>query len=295
VENSNSSAPESSGTGTTGAPLVEQVKQQTQQVAQQAGEKAGQVVEQVRDQVKSQLSERKEQAAGGLGTVAQALRQTGETLRTGEQAAVAQAADSAAQFVDQVSGYLRDKDIDDLVGEVENFARTNPAVFLGSAFVLGFMAARFLKSSTPSPAPAGGGYNGGDYGTGGTSAYESYDALVPTTSEPVTARSGSDLDLIPDQFSGTSGGGGAAVGLGASGSLGTSSALDMDTDAGLGTGLGTSPDVGTGLGTGLGTGTDLGTGTGLGADADLDTDTDLGTGADVDADADTLITRSDDR
>ena len=287
MENSNSSAPENSGTGTTGAPLVEQVKQQTQQVAQQAGEKAGQVVEQVRDQVKSQLSERKEQAAGGLGTVAQALRQTGETLRTEEQAGVAQAADSAAQLVDQISGYLRDRDIDDLVGEVENFARTNPAVFLGSAFVLGFMAARFLKSSAPSPASAGGGYNGGDYGTGGTSAYESYDALVPTTAEPVTARSGSDLDLIPDQFGGTSGGGGAAVGLGASGSLGTSSALDTDTDAGLGTGLGTgtSPDVGTGLGTG----TDLGTGTGLSADADLGTDTD------VDTDADRLITRSDDR
>jgi len=270
VENSNSSAPENSGTGTPGAPLIEQVKQQTQQVAQQAGEKAGQVVEQVRDQVKSQLSERKEQAAGGLGTVAQALRQTGETLRTGQQAGVAQAADSAAQFVDQVSGYLRDKDIDDLVGEVENFARTNPAVFLGSAFVVGFMAARFLKSSTPSPAPPEGSYGNGGY-SGASSAYESYDALVPADTPPVTARTGEDLDLIPDQFSGATAGG-AAVGLGASGSTGSSSLLDSDVD--------TSPGVGTGLDA------DLGTGTGLGTDTDVDTDVDA---------APELLTRSDDR
>ena len=278
MENSNSSAPENSGTGTPGAPLIEQVKQQTQQVVGQAGEKAGQVVGQVRNQVKTQLSDKKVEAAGGLGTVAQALRQTGETLRTGQQEGVAQAADTAAQFVDQVSGYLRDKDIDDLVGEVENFARTNPAVFLGSAFVLGFMAARFLKSSTPSPALPEGSYGNGGY-AGASSAYESYDALVPADTPPVTARSGEDLDLIPDQFSsGTTGG--AAVGLGASGSTGTypdvgiSSGLDVDTDAGLGTGTGLSG--GTGLGSGLGTGMDLD------ADTDVDTDPDV-------------ITRSDDR
>jgi len=64
-------------------------------------------------------------------------------------------AEQAAEMVDQVAGYLRTKDIDQIVGQAEDLARQRPAVFLGAAFAIGFMAARFLKSTTPS-----GGYNG---------------------------------------------------------------------------------------------------------------------------------------
>ena len=39
--------------------------------------------------------------------------------------------------------------MDEVLDEVQNFARQQPALFLGTAVLLGLVAARFLKSSTP--------------------------------------------------------------------------------------------------------------------------------------------------
>jgi hypothetical protein len=36
-----------------------------------------------------------------------------------------------------------------LVGEVQDFARRQPTLFIGGAVILGFAALRFLKSATP--------------------------------------------------------------------------------------------------------------------------------------------------
>jgi hypothetical protein len=44
---------------------------------------------------------------------------------------------------------LRDKSMDQLVGEVETFVRREPVLFLTGAFALGFFASRFFKSSSP--------------------------------------------------------------------------------------------------------------------------------------------------
>src|SRR5207302_1679962 len=89
----------------------------------------------------------KEEAAGGLDTVADVLRQTSQQLRDRGQANVAPCVDALAEMSEGFSGYLRERDLEDLVGEVEEFARHQPALFFGSAFALGFLAARFLKSS----------------------------------------------------------------------------------------------------------------------------------------------------
>jgi hypothetical protein len=55
--------------------------------------------------------------------------------------------------VERVANYLRERDFHQLVNDAEDFARRSPAVFLGSAFVLGLAASRFLKSSRPAPDP----------------------------------------------------------------------------------------------------------------------------------------------
>jgi hypothetical protein len=78
----------------------------------------------------------------------------GENLRGKEQETpiaglTARYGDSLAQQVEQVSHYLEQKDLRELVRDVEVFARRNPAVFIGGAFALGMLAARFLKSGNP--------------------------------------------------------------------------------------------------------------------------------------------------
>lgn len=114
---------------------------------QQARQQAGQVMDQARSQALSQLEQQKQRASGGLGNVAQALRQTGEQLRQQEHSPLAQYADRAAVVVERASGYLDHHDARQLINEVERFARSQPALFLGGAFTLGLFAARFLKSS----------------------------------------------------------------------------------------------------------------------------------------------------
>ncbi|GJL64542.1 MAG: hypothetical protein NPIRA04_31960 [Nitrospirales bacterium] len=93
------------------------------------------------------LAVKKEQAVGELGNLAQALRQTGAQLRQKDQTAVAKYTDKAAQQIDRVSGYLSNRDMDQLIDEGEALARRNPELFIGLTFGLGLLAARFIKSS----------------------------------------------------------------------------------------------------------------------------------------------------
>jgi len=44
---------------------------------------------------------------------------------------------------------LRERDPRELVAEVEDLARRQPALFFGGAVILGFAALRFLKSASP--------------------------------------------------------------------------------------------------------------------------------------------------
>ena len=55
--------------------------------------------------------------------------------------------DTVARQVEQVADYLRNKDARAMRQDLENLARRQPALLIGSALVLGLIGARFLKSS----------------------------------------------------------------------------------------------------------------------------------------------------
>lgn len=105
------------------------------------------LMDKVRQGATSQLSTQKNKATDGIGTVAQAVRQASQQLRTQQHDAIANYIDQAANQLEQFSTRLRDKDIGELVRDAQQFARRRPAVFIGSAFALGLLGARFLKSS----------------------------------------------------------------------------------------------------------------------------------------------------
>ena len=103
-------------------------------------ETAGRVAE-------SQLEKQKETATGVLGQVADALRMTGDQLRTSRQEKVARYALQASDQVRRLSESIRGAEPRELLRRVEEVARREPALFLGGAFALGLIGARFLKSS----------------------------------------------------------------------------------------------------------------------------------------------------
>ncbi|HEX8636894.1 MAG TPA: hypothetical protein VF692_02440 [Pyrinomonadaceae bacterium] len=115
---------------------------------------AGQAYGVATEKATTVIDERKGDLASGLTTVADTIRQVGSTLReTDEQTGItdtaAQYGDSLAQQIEKISQYFERSDVRVMVRDVETFARRNPAVFVGGAFALGILAARFLKSSNP--------------------------------------------------------------------------------------------------------------------------------------------------
>jgi len=116
--------------------VVDQVKHAATEVGSQAKEK-----------VDSALEAQRERAAGSIGGIADAIRETGRALRSKQPSTPAEYADKAADQIDRVGSYFRDRTIGDLIADVERFARREPAIFVGTTFALGLVAARFLKSS----------------------------------------------------------------------------------------------------------------------------------------------------
>ncbi len=131
-----------------GRQTTEQAKQQTGQLTRQARQQAGQLANRGSEQVKSQLANQKHQAAQRMTPLQTALRETAHQLRSQGQGPIAQYADRATDQVERFSGYLRETDVDEIIDEVRGLARRRPGLFLGGAAALGFLATRFLKSSS---------------------------------------------------------------------------------------------------------------------------------------------------
>jgi len=103
----------------------------------------------VRERAGEQLTNQKNRATEGIGTIAHAVRNTTQELREQKHDTIAEYVTRAADELDQLSQRLRKKDVGELFRDAQNLARRQPVMFVGSAFVLGLLGARFLKSSPP--------------------------------------------------------------------------------------------------------------------------------------------------
>ena len=141
------SAMGSAGTSTTGnggsSSLMRQVRSTATDAIDSAAAKAGE-----------KLEEQKSNLSTGLTSVASGIREMGSSLSNqgsdNQFARIAsEASTAAAKGIERAAQYFDENDLNALYRDVEGFARRNPAVILGSAFALGFLAARFLKSNNP--------------------------------------------------------------------------------------------------------------------------------------------------
>lgn len=129
--------------------ITGQIKEQTQSAVQQGQQYAGQAVDLVGSRVKTALTQQKDALATGITDAAQMLKQNGDSFRSqGIGAFAAPYIDQAADKLTEVGTTIKGKDADEVIRDTENFGRTQPAYFLGAAALLGFAAARFLKSTS---------------------------------------------------------------------------------------------------------------------------------------------------
>ena len=107
---------------------------------------ADELMQAAKQRAKDIAAEQKDAAAAQLGCVARGLREAAGSMQ-GESELAGRYAGKAAEGLERLSDDLRGADFDELVERTENYARRNPAVFLGGAVAAGFLFARFIKSS----------------------------------------------------------------------------------------------------------------------------------------------------
>jgi hemerythrin superfamily protein len=167
--------------------------------ARQTGERVAHEAQRLADAAKEKgrsiLSDQQHFFASQIGSVAEALHKTAQQLGEGDQSGIAQYVDQAAAGLERFSHTLRDRNLNSLVSQVESFARQQPVAFIGSAAFLGFLAARFLKSSAERRHPA---YHPSSHPTvEGVGPYTEAMAPSPTSSAAVGTPSGETPATTP--------------------------------------------------------------------------------------------------
>ena len=160
------------------------------------------IIGRVREQAASQLNTQKEKATDGLGSVAHAVRDTTQRLRDENHDTVARYVEQAADQIERLSDRLKNKDVGELMNDAQQLARRQPALFVGGAFAVGLLGARFLKSSADDRGRGsdyrstvyGGGYGADGFArsrveTPGAQATNAYGNRVPASTRTATTGS----------------------------------------------------------------------------------------------------------
>ena len=140
--------------GSAGNDPANNLKDSATDLYEHAKDKASDSYDAMATKAKSAVNDQKHQFSTGMKTVADSFRQMGGQLRnTPEPNRLTELTSDftgkAAGTIDYVANYFERKDPREMLRDVEGFARRNPAIFFGTAFGLGLLAARFLKSSKP--------------------------------------------------------------------------------------------------------------------------------------------------
>jgi hypothetical protein len=101
-----------------------------------------------KERLKEQVDQRSTQAGQQVNTVADDVRTVAGELRNQGKDTPARYAEQAAERVQGVGQWLERSDGDQLLRDVEGFARRNPWAMAAGGVVLGLAASRFLKASS---------------------------------------------------------------------------------------------------------------------------------------------------
>ena len=214
-----------SSTTTSAVNTAEQRAPETTAKAQEIGDRIQHEAQRLTQEAKAQgqalFQDQKDAVAAQVNGLATALHRTADELQTQNQSAIAQYTQQAAEGIERFSQTLKDRDMGALIGQVESFARNQPGAFIGSAALLGFMAARFLKSSTerhytpsahtqasyshpgqPTPPPSAPGATSADVVTPGSISPRGNHAPTPPMTPPSSAPGATSSDVVtPESIS----------------------------------------------------------------------------------------------
>ena len=135
----------------TASTVADSVTNAAKQEADEIANAAKEILDDTTDKVRSAVSEQKNAGAEYLDKVAHAIHRAAGEFETDIPQA-ARYIRRAGSELSTVAKAVRQRDVRELITEVEDVARRKPALFFGGAVVLGFAALRFLKSAPPASA-----------------------------------------------------------------------------------------------------------------------------------------------
>jgi ElaB/YqjD/DUF883 family membrane-anchored ribosome-binding protein len=128
--------------------LSDQASAKVQDAASAAQEKAAELREQGSARLRDQFDQRSTRAGSQVRSLAEALRRSGNDLTSEGSGNVAQLTGQAAERLERLGSYLEQKRGDELLRDIETFARRRPWMLAGLGMLAGAAAARFVKASS---------------------------------------------------------------------------------------------------------------------------------------------------
>lgn len=128
-----------------------EVKQQAKADLDRGKEQAKQKAREVKERGKERVEEQAERAASGVDDLADAVESAASRLSELEHQGLADYASQLATSLGDMSGKLRDKNVDELAGDVRTIAHRNPALFVLGSIAVGIGLSRFAKAKSDRP------------------------------------------------------------------------------------------------------------------------------------------------
>lgn len=152
------SAPTSSSGSTETSRIVDEARSEVEKLKESARKEGSAAVDQIKSAAQSAVrnaqetgqsfvTNQKENLASRFSEYANAVRSMSEKLRGEDDNILTGPAEKAAESLNRISDYLRQKEPAELLDDLESLARRRPELVFGGLFVVGFAAARFFKAS----------------------------------------------------------------------------------------------------------------------------------------------------
>jgi methyl-accepting chemotaxis protein len=124
----------------------EQMKDAFSSAAEQARQQADAAAETVKSKARDFAEQQKSAGADQISGAADAIGAAAQELQ-GQMPLAAEYIDDLAERLGATAAALRERSVDEMLGNVADFARKQPGLFFAGAVATGFALSRFAKSS----------------------------------------------------------------------------------------------------------------------------------------------------
>lgn len=127
--------------------ITESAREEASKTKSRMRERREEMAQKARQKGEAVYSDASSSAARTLDDLSEAVHHCAQELEEKKHDRTSRAIHATASQLEDVAGMLRQKNLEELTGDVERFARRRPEVFFGGMVAVGFALGRFVKSS----------------------------------------------------------------------------------------------------------------------------------------------------